>query len=125
VSTIRHGLAQVWSVVAWVWNHSIGFVLTWALVIVIRGYQVTISRLLPPSCRFHPSCSAYGLESMKVHGALKGTALTLARLGRCNPWNDGGIDPVPGPGRWLPDVDRIGEPRRETMRPRNSADSNV
>jgi putative membrane protein insertion efficiency factor len=118
-------LRAVWTAIAWVWNHTLGFVLTWLFVGLIRAYQLTISRLLPPSCRFHPSCSAYGLEAMKVHGALKGTLLTAARLGRCNPWNGGGIDPVPGHGRWLPDVDRYGEPRSETMGAHHSADSNV
>ena len=122
---VRRAVMTAWSGISWVWNHTIGFVLTWVLIVVIRGYQIAISPLLPPSCRFHPSCSTYGLESMKVHGAVKGTALTLARLGRCNPWNDGGIDPVPARGRWIPDVDRTGEPRRETMRPQNPADSNV
>jgi putative membrane protein insertion efficiency factor len=125
VKSLTRAVKGVWSTFAWVWNHTLGFLLTWTLVGLIRGYQLAISPLLPPSCRFHPSCSAYGLEAMKVHGALKGTALTAARLGRCNPWNDGGIDPVPARGRWLPDVDRLGEPRRETMGAHRSADSNV
>jgi len=125
VSSLRRFSLSIWSAVAWVWNHSIGFLLTWLLIVVIRGYQVAISPLLPPSCRFHPSCSAYGLEAMRVHGALKGTVLTAARLGRCNPWNDGGIDPVPAPGRWKPDVDRLGEPRSETMSAHPGADTNV
>jgi putative membrane protein insertion efficiency factor len=115
----------VWQAIAWAWNHSIGFVLTWLLIILIRAYQLAISPLLPPSCRFHPSCSAYGLESMKVHGALKGTALTGWRLVRCNPWNDGGIDPVPAKGRWLPDVDRTGQPLSGTMKTNNAADTSV
>ena len=125
MSTVRGGLATVWRGIAWVWNHTLGFVLTWLLIGVIRAYQLAISPLLPPSCRFHPSCSAYGLEAMRVHGALKGTALTAARLGRCNPWNDGGIDPVPAAGRWLPDVDRTGQPRSGTMDTHNAADTSV
>jgi putative membrane protein insertion efficiency factor len=125
VTSMKRGLGRAWAGIAWAWNHSVGFLLTWLLILLIRGYQVAISPLLPPSCRFHPSCSAYGVQAMKVHGGLKGTVLTVARLGRCNPWNGGGIDPVPAVGRWLPDVDRTGEARRETMRPRNSADSNV
>jgi len=125
VSSLRAGVGSLWRGVAWLWNHSVGFVLTWVLILIIRGYQIAISPLLPPSCRFHPSCSAYGLEAMKVHGSLKGTALTAARLGRCNPWNDGGIDPVPSLGRWKPDVDRLGESRSETMSARPGADSNV
>jgi putative membrane protein insertion efficiency factor len=125
MSSLGRVASAIWRPIAWFWNHSVGFVLTWALIIVIRFYQLTISRLLPPSCRFHPSCSAYGLQAMKVHGALKGTLLTAARLGRCNPWNDGGIDPVPDHGRWKPDVDRMGEPRSETMSGHTAADSNV
>ncbi len=46
-------------------------------------------------CRFHPSCSAYSLEALKVHGALRGSALTLHRISRCHPWSEGGLDPVP------------------------------
>jgi uncharacterized protein len=114
-----------WSAVAWAWNHSIGWVLTFVLVVLIRGYQIAISPLLPPSCRFYPSCSAYGLESMRTHGALKGTALTIARLLRCNPWNAGGIDPVPAHGHWLPDVDRSGVSRSGTMMARSATDTNV
>ncbi|MEI6363329.1 MAG: membrane protein insertion efficiency factor YidD [Actinomycetes bacterium] len=125
MTIVRSVLAAGWHAIAWVWNHTLGFVLTWILIAVIRSYQLTLSKLLPPSCRFHPSCSAYGLESMKVHGALKGTALTGWRLLRCNPWNDGGIDPVPPAGRWLPDVDRMGQPRSETMGAHHSADTNV
>jgi putative membrane protein insertion efficiency factor len=125
MSRLRSGALAGWRVIAWTWNHSIGFVLTWTLIILIRIYQLTVSKVLPPSCRFHPSCSAYGLEAMKVHGALKGTALTAARLGRCNPWNDGGIDPVPAHGRWKPDVDRLGQPLSETMSGHSAADTNV
>ena len=68
------------------------------LVAVLRGYQRWISPLLPPSCRFHPSCSAYAIEALQVHGLLRGGALTAWRLLRCAPWHPGGIDPVP-PGR--------------------------
>jgi len=65
------------------------------LVAVVRGYQRWISPLLPPSCRFYPSCSAYAVEALQVHGLLRGTALTVWRLLRCAPWHPGGIDPVP------------------------------
>ena len=118
-------LARVWAPIAWIWNHTLGLVLAWILIVLIRGYQMLISPLLPPSCRFHPSSSAYGLESVRTHGALKGTALTTWRLIRCNPWNGGGVDPVPGHGRWLPDVHPNGEPRSGTMTARSSADTNV
>jgi uncharacterized protein len=62
---------------------------------LIRGYQLLISPVLPASCRFYPSCSAYGLEAIGRHGALMGTYLTIRRICRCHPWNEGGYDPVP------------------------------
>lgn len=68
---------------------------TLALMLLVRGYQLVVSPLLGPSCRFYPSCSAYGLESLRVHGAVRGTWLTVRRLLRCHPWNPGGVDEVP------------------------------
>ena len=62
---------------------------------LIRGYQLTLSRVLPPSCRFHPSCSQYALEAVHRHGALKGAWLAARRLARCHPFHPGGYDPVP------------------------------
>jgi hypothetical protein len=63
---------------------------------LIRLYQLTFSRLLPPdTCRFHPTCSRYGYEAIRKHGALKGTTLAVWRVLRCNPFNPGGYDPVP------------------------------
>jgi putative membrane protein insertion efficiency factor len=56
-----------------------------------------ISRWLPPHCRFYPSCSAYALEALEVHGAVRGTGLAAKRIGRCHPWHPGGLDPVPAP----------------------------
>ncbi len=64
---------------------------------VVRIYQLAISPLLPPSCRFTPSCSQYALEAVTRHGALKGSWLAARRLARCHPWNRGGYDPVPEP----------------------------
>lgn len=61
---------------------------------LIRLYQWTISPMLGPVCRFYPSCSRYGYEAIKTHGSIKGTYLTVWRILRCNPWNDGGYDPV-------------------------------
>ena len=66
------------------------------LKILIRGYQLAISPLLGPSCRFYPSCSQYALEAMDTHGALRGTWLTIKRISRCHPFHEGGFDPVPG-----------------------------
>lgn len=62
---------------------------------VIRLYQMTFSKVLPPSCRFTPSCSAYGYEAISKYGAFKGGWLALKRLARCQPFNPGGYDPVP------------------------------
>ena len=62
---------------------------------LIRGYQIVLSPLLPPSCRFHPSCSQYALEAVTRHGALKGSWLAARRLARCHPFHPGGYDPVP------------------------------
>ncbi|HUR93264.1 MAG TPA: membrane protein insertion efficiency factor YidD [Gemmatimonadales bacterium] len=65
------------------------------LATLIRSYQRFISPALPPSCRFHPSCSAYALEAVTRHGALKGSWLAAHRLARCHPFHPGGFDPVP------------------------------
>lgn len=62
---------------------------------LIRGYQLVVSPLLPPSCRFTPSCSQYALEAVNRHGALKGSWLAARRLARCHPFHPGGFDPVP------------------------------
>lgn len=61
---------------------------------LIRVYQCCASPLLPPSCRFEPSCSQYGIEALREHGLLKGSLLTGWRLLRCNPFNGGGYNPV-------------------------------
>lgn len=65
------------------------------LIWLVRGYQLAISPLLPPSCRFHPTCSCYAIEALERHGPLKGVWLALRRVGRCHPWHPGGHDPVP------------------------------
>jgi hypothetical protein len=65
------------------------------LLALIRLYQKTISPGLPPSCIFYPSCSHYGYQVIYKYGAIKGTAMTVWRLLRCNPFNRGGYDPVP------------------------------
>jgi uncharacterized protein len=62
---------------------------------LIRVYQWTLSPLLGPSCRFHPSCSYYALEAIQRFGCIQGTGLALKRLSRCHPWHPGGYDPVP------------------------------
>ncbi|MBN2732800.1 MAG: membrane protein insertion efficiency factor YidD [Balneolaceae bacterium] len=65
------------------------------LIGLVRLYQYIISPYLPSSCRFHPTCSQYGIEALRKHGALKGGWLTIKRIGRCHPWSEGGHDPVP------------------------------
>lgn len=70
-----------------------------ALIAIIRGYQRLISPLLPPACRFWPTCSQYAIESLAVHGPGRGSWLALRRLLRCHPFHPGGIDPVPGRDR--------------------------
>ena len=65
------------------------------LVLLVRGYQLFISPMFGPHCRFHPTCSHYAIEALRTHGALKGSWLTLLRLGRCHPLHPGGYDPVP------------------------------
>jgi uncharacterized protein len=65
------------------------------LMALISGYRRFVSPLLGPHCRFAPSCSAYALDAVRDHGALRGTWLALRRLARCHPFNPGGFDPVP------------------------------
>lgn len=62
---------------------------------LIRLYQNTLSRVLPPSCRFYPSCSQYGYEAIQLHGIFRGGWLTIKRISRCHPFHPGGYDPVP------------------------------
>jgi putative membrane protein insertion efficiency factor len=65
------------------------------LTVPIRGYQRFLSPLFPPVCRFYPSCSAYAVEALRVHGAVRGLWLTVRRIARCHPFHPGGLDPVP------------------------------
>lgn len=71
----------------------------WLLVVLLQGYRRFISPLLGARCRFYPSCSAYALEAVQVHGALRGSWLAVRRLSRCHPFHPGGLDPVPGRDR--------------------------
>lgn len=65
------------------------------LILVAKGWQKGPSSILPPSCRYDPSCSAYAIEALSRYGAAKGGWLTLRRIGRCHPWGGHGFDPVP------------------------------
>jgi putative membrane protein insertion efficiency factor len=76
-------------------NNRINRVAAFFAVILIRSYQLIISPVIGPGCRFTPSCSTYALEAISRYGILKGTILAGKRLARCHPWNIGGPDPVP------------------------------
>ena len=65
------------------------------LLILIRGYQLIISPLLGSNCRFMPTCSEYAMESLRSHGLIKGSYLTIKRIGKCHPWGSHGYDPIP------------------------------
>lgn len=80
--------------------------LAWPLVVLVRLYQRWISPALPATCRFYPSCSAYGLTALQRFGPFTGTWLMVKRVARCHPWNPGGVDHVP---------------ERETARPRSAS----
>jgi uncharacterized protein len=67
------------------------------LIALLRAYRFAISPLYGQVCRYHPSCSAYALEAVTVHGSLRGSWLAVRRVARCHPWAAGGYDPVPPP----------------------------
>jgi len=64
-------------------------------ILAIRGYQVSLGQLLPASCRYFPSCSAYAIEAVEKYGAARGSWLAIRRIARCHPFRPGGYDPVP------------------------------
>lgn len=69
--------------------------ITYPFIWLVRFYQVAISPLKPPTCRFSPTCSTYAIEALRKYGLLKGGALALKRIMRCHPWGGKGYDPVP------------------------------
>ena len=70
-------------------------IVTYPLILLIRVYQLIVSPMLGSNCRFMPTCSEYALESLKVYGLIKGTYLTIKRIGKCHPWGGHGYDPIP------------------------------
>ena len=74
---------------------ALGRLLAWPLLGLVTLYRIAISPWLGANCRFEPSCSAYAMEALRVHGAFRGTWLTVRRIGRCHPWGGSGYDPVP------------------------------
>lgn len=93
----------------------IGWPIRSLLLGLIWVYRNTVSPMLPPTCRYHPSCSAYGFEALRVHGAAKGAVLAGWRVLRCNPFTPGGLDPVPERGSWRPSIHPDGTPRVAPM----------
>jgi uncharacterized protein len=67
----------------------------YVLIWLLKGYRFAISPLYGQVCRYHPTCSAYALEAVQMHGAVRGTWLAMRRVARCHPWAAGGLDPVP------------------------------
>ncbi|GMR02829.1 MAG: hypothetical protein BMS9Abin20_1180 [Acidimicrobiia bacterium] len=65
-------------------------------LLAVRAYQRLISPLLRSNCRYYPSCSHYTFEAIEIHGAARGSWLGMKRIGRCHPFHEGGLDPVPG-----------------------------
>ena len=72
-----------------------------ALICLVKGYRLLLSPWLGNSCRFEPTCSQYAIEALEQHGAATGAYLAVCRIGRCNPWCDGGHDPVPSEPRFF------------------------
>ncbi len=70
-------------------------ILAYPFIIIFRLYQILISPILPPSCRYQPTCSHYTIEALKTHGLIKGGWLSIKRIASCHPWGGSGYDPVP------------------------------
>ena len=70
-------------------------IVTFPLILLIRGYQLIVSPMLGSNCRYMPTCSEYAKESFKAYGLIKGTYLTIKRIGKCHPWGSHGYNPIP------------------------------
>ncbi len=79
-------------------SKALRWIMTGIMILLVRFYRYFISPLLPNACRYTPTCSEYAIESLKVHGFIKGTIMAAARISRCNPWGGQGYDPVPPKG---------------------------
>ena len=82
------------------WALTFGWLFIAILVGIIRSYQILLSPRIGQVCRYYPTCSHYGLEAIKVHGAGKGSFLAAWRVLRCHPWATGGIEYIPSKGNW-------------------------
>lgn len=88
--------------------------LTALLIGFVKAWRTVISPLYGNVCKYYPSCSAYGLSALQEHGAFRGSAMTIWRILRCNPWSKGGYDPVPGTEKTYPaDAGADHQPRGE------------
>lgn len=92
------------------------------LILLVRGYRLLLSPWLGSQCRFEPTCSAYALGALEVHGAAAGTYLTARRVLRCHPWCDGGFDPVPAE---RPRLFAWTAPVRDAPAPKSSAKTSL
>ena len=79
----------------------------WVLMGSIRAYQKVLSPVFGGNCRYYPSCSKYGYDAIRLHGAGRGSWLAVKRIGRCQPFHEGGYDPVPEPGRHVYDETNV------------------
>lgn len=71
----------------------------WLMMGSVRVYQKVLSPVLGGNCRYYPSCSEYGYDAIRLHGAARGSWMAVKRIGRCHPFHEGGYDPVPEPGQ--------------------------
>ena len=90
----------------------LAWMMSMTLRAAVRGYKLLVSPLLPPACRFLPTCSEYAAEAIERHGAWRGIILASRRLARCHPWGGSVYDPVPEPGGWGARAGRPASPSR-------------
>ena len=98
----------------------------WIVMVPILLYRMTLSKIMPPICRFQPTCSEYGLEAIRRHGSIRGIGLTVWRVLRCQPFCKGGYDPVPDvetPAGTTPPSDKPSPRASSTASPISSDDA--